>query len=55
MAGKLVDNIKVTHEEVMNQLAIQIASLQIENTVIKIENQKMKQLLDNIGDIEVPF
>jgi regulator of replication initiation timing len=39
----------------MNQLAIQIASLQIENTVIKIENQKMKQLLDNIGDIEVPF
>jgi regulator of replication initiation timing len=55
MAGKLVDKIKVTHEEVMNQLAIQIASLQIENTVIKIENQKMKQLLDNIGDIEVPF
>ena len=55
MAGKLVDNIKVTHEEVMNQLAIQIASLQIENTVIKIENKKMKQLIDSLGDIEVPF
>jgi hypothetical protein len=55
MAGKLIENITVTHEEVMNQMAIQLASLQIENTVIKIENKKMKQLIDSLGDIEVPF
>lgn len=55
MAGKLIDSIKLTHEEVINQLGLQIAALQVENTVLKMENQKMKNFIidldkDNVGN-----
>lgn len=48
MAGKLIDNIKLTHEEVINQLGLQIAALQVENTILKLENQKMKGFISDL-------
>lgn len=45
MAGKSIDSTKVTHEEVISQLAMQLASLQVDVTVLKLENQKLKEYI----------
>ena len=55
MARKHLENIKVTHEEVINQLALQIASIQVENTVIKLELQKLKDYISKLDDTDVEF
>ena len=53
MAGKSLDSIKITHEEVINQLAMQLASIQVDFTVLKLENQKMKEYIANSVEPEV--
>ena len=47
MVGKSIDSIKVTHEEVINQLAMQLASANVDLTVLKLENQKLKEHIAN--------
>jgi ribosomal protein L12E/L44/L45/RPP1/RPP2 len=53
MAGKSLDNLKITHEEVINQLAMQLASIQVDLTILKLENQKMKEYIANSVEPEV--
>jgi len=45
MVGKSIDSLKVTHEEVINTMAMQMAALNMELTVVKLENQKLKEYL----------
>lgn len=47
MVGKSIDNLKISHEEVINTMAMQIAALNIELTVTKLENQKLKDFLSD--------
>jgi|688.fasta_scaffold594689_2 regulator of replication initiation timing len=53
MAGKSLDNLKVTHEEVISQLAMQLASAHVDLTVLKLENQKLKEYIANSVEPEV--
>ena len=45
MAGKSIDNLKVSHEEVINAMALQMAALNMDLTILKLENQKLKEFL----------
>ena len=45
MVGKSVDSLKLTHEEIINALSLQIAALNTEVTIIKLENQKLKNFV----------
>lgn len=45
MVGKSIDSLKVSHEEVINAMALQMAALNMDLTIIKLENQKLKELL----------
>jgi hypothetical protein len=45
MVGKSLDNLRITHEEVINALTLQIAALNTEVTVMKLENQKLKNFV----------
>ena len=48
MVGKSLENLKVTHEEVINTMAMQMAAINMELTVVKLENQKLKEFLSDI-------
>lgn len=50
MAGKSLDPTKVTHEEVISQLAMQLASVQVDVIVLKLENQKLKEHIANSAE-----
>lgn len=52
MAGDTLNSLKVTHEELINQLSIQIANMNVENTLIKIENQKLKNYIASLKETE---
>jgi hypothetical protein len=45
MVGKSLDSLKVTHDEVINAMAMQMAALNVDLTIIKLENQKLKEYL----------
>jgi len=45
MVGKSIDSLKVSHEEVINAMALQMAALNMDLTIIKLEKQKLKELL----------
>lgn len=45
MVGKSIDNLRITHEEVINALSLQIAALNTEVTVMRLENQKLKNFV----------
>jgi|APGre2960657373_1045057.scaffolds.fasta_scaffold168612_2 hypothetical protein len=47
MVGKSLENLKVTHEEVINTMAMQMAAINMELTVVKLENQKLKEFLSD--------
>jgi hypothetical protein len=47
MAGKSLDSLKITHEEVINTMAMQLAAVNMELTVTKLENQKLKDFLSD--------
>ena len=55
MAGNVVENLKVTHEELINQLSVQLANMNVENTVIKLENQKLKNYIATLKENAQPF
>jgi hypothetical protein len=46
MAGKPIDNLRITHEEVINALSLQVAALNTEVTVMRLENQKLKNFVN---------
>jgi hypothetical protein len=47
MVGKSIDDLKITHEEVINTMAMQLAAINMELTVTKLENQKLKDFLSD--------
>ena len=47
MVGKSLEDLKVTHEEVINTMAMQMAAINMELTVVKLENQKLKEFLSD--------
>lgn len=47
MAGNIIENIKLTHEEVTQHLLRQIAVIQFDLAVARAENDKLKQLLNS--------
>ena len=47
MVGKSLENLKVTHEEIINTMAMQMAAINMELTVVKLENQKLKEFLSD--------
>ena len=47
MVGKSLESLKVTHEEIINTMAMQMAAINMELTVVKLENQKLKEFLSD--------
>ncbi len=47
MVRKSIEDLKVTHEEVINTMAMQMAAINMELTVVKLENQKLKEYLSD--------
>lgn len=50
MVGKSIDSLRITHEEVINALSLQIAALNTEITVMKLENQKLKNFVSEYAN-----
>jgi hypothetical protein len=47
MAGNIIDNIQLTHEEVTQHLLRQMSIVQFDLAVARAENDKLKQLLND--------
>jgi regulator of replication initiation timing len=48
MVGSALEQTKVTHEEVIRNLGMQIANLVIENNILKLENEKLKNYIGQL-------
>lgn len=50
MAGNTIENIKITHEDIVQQLVKQLTTIQVDIAVLRVENDKLRQYIaDNIG------
>jgi hypothetical protein len=49
MAGNTVENIKITHEDIVQQLVKQLTTMQVDIAVVRAENDKLRQYIaDNV-------
>lgn len=52
MAGISIEQTKVTHDEVIRNLGMQIANLVIENNILKLENEKLKNYMGQLSSAQ---
>ena len=48
MAGIPVDQVKITHEDLVNQLVKQLSTMTLEMSVVRAENEKLRKY---VGDL----
>lgn len=49
MAGDTVENIRITHEDIVQQLVKQLTTIQVDIAVLRAENDKLrKYIADNV-------
>lgn len=45
MAGNPLENIKITHEDVVQQLVKQLTAIQVDVAVLRAENEKLRNYI----------
>lgn len=47
MAGNPLDNIKITHEDIVQQLVKQLTAVQVDVSILRAENEKLRNYILN--------
>jgi hypothetical protein len=45
MAGNPLDNIKITHEDIVQQLVKQLTAIQVDIAILRAENEKLRNYI----------
>ena len=48
MAGSIIEQIKITHEDLANQLVKQLTQMTLEVSAVRAENEKLKQYVTDL-------